>query len=568
MKWTNYQKKNLRSKYMKRSVNVSNVFSLPMIAIGIVTGISPSFALAFQIDTGESDVRLRWDNTLKYSNAFRVKDQSEKLISNPNTDDGDRNFDQGLISNRVDLLSELDLVYKGFGARVSGAAWYDSVYHNSNDNDSPLTANQGPVNNNKFLDDTEELHGQKAELLDAFVFGRGSIGETRLSFRAGQYAQQWGETLFFGTNGIAGGQAPVDVIKGLSVPGTQFKELIRPTEQLSASIQPSEDLLISVYYQTEWEKTRLPGVGSYFSSNDLLDAGGNHFLFGQVIAPGEIPANALYLNRGPDLDPKNSGQGGIQIRFRLPNGRTDYGIYAIRYHDKTPQLYIQPGTSVDESGRMGSYFLAYQEDVRAYGISANHTFGNLNLGVEVSARRNTALVNDGVTLAPGVIPSRDDPLYPVGNSVHANVSAFWTLPVTSFFSEASLLAEVAWNKLTSISDNPEALAAEATKQSVAIRFLFTPTYRQVLSGLDLDLPIGVGYTPRGTSSVVSSFGPEHGGDITLGVNATYLNTWKASLNMTHYFGPEDTGTDELGRLTFKQTLKDRDFIALSVQRTF
>jgi len=72
-------------------------------------------------------------------------------------------------------------------------------------------------------------------------FRSGSIGENRLAFRAGQYALQWGETLFFGANGIAGGQAPVDVIKALSVPGTQFKELIRPTEQLSASIQPSQD---------------------------------------------------------------------------------------------------------------------------------------------------------------------------------------------------------------------------------------------------------------------------------------------------------------------------------------
>lgn len=549
---------------MKRGSNVFNVFSMSVSAIVIAAGISPSSVSAFQIDTGQSDVRLRWDNTLKYSNAFRLKDQSEKLISNPNTDDGDRNFDQGIISNRVDLLSELDLVYKGFGARVSGAAWYDSVYHNSNDNDSPFTSNQGPVDNNEFFDDTEELHGQKAEVLDAFVFGRGSIGESRLAFRAGQYALQWGETLFFGTNGIAGGQAPVDVIKGLSVPGTQFKELIRPTEQVSVSIQPNQNLLISAYYQTEWEKTRLPGVGSYFSSNDLFDVGGNRFLLGQ----GNTPANAIYLKRGPDLDPKNSGQMGIQLRFRLPNGRTDYGLYAIRYHDKTPQLYIQPGVGADGGNVLGRYFLAYQEDTRAYGVSANHTFGNLNLGIEVSTRRNAALVNDGVTLAPGVTPDRDDPLYPVGNSLHANLSAFWTLPVTPLFREASFIGEVAWNKLTSISENSEALADRATRQAVSTRFVFTPTYRQVLSGLDLNVPFGVGYTPKGTSSVVSAFGPEHGGDISLGVNATYLNVWRAGVNLTHYFGPEDTGTDQLGRLTFKQTLKDRDFIALSVQRTF
>lgn len=566
MKLKTFSTKKFKARHMNRCIDAFNVFfmSLPV----IVTGVCAPSASAFEIDTGQSDVQLRWDNTLKYSNAFRLKDQSGRLISDPNSDDGDRNFDKGIISNRLDLLSELDIAYKDFGARVSGAAWYDSVYHRSNDNDSQFTSNKGPVDNNEFVNATEKLHGQKAEFLDAFVFGRGSIGENRLAFRAGQYALQWGETLFFGTNGIAGGQAPVDVIKALSVPGTQFKELIRPTEQLSASIQPSQDFLIAVYYQTEWEKTRLPGVGSYFSSNDLFDAGGNRFLFGQIAAPGEIPANALYLERNPDLDPKNSGQGGVQLRFRLPSGTTDYGLYAIRYHDKAPQLYIQPGAGADGASRVGSYFLAYQNDIDSYGVSANHTFGNLNLATEISARRNTALVNDGVTLAPGVTPGRNDPLYPVGNSAHANLSAFWTLPVSPVFREASVLGEVAWNKLTSVSRNPEALAARATPQAVATRIVFTPTYRQVLSGLDLDVPIGVGYASKGTSSVVSAFGPDHGGDVSFGANVTYLNVWKVGINLTHYFGSEDTGADEAGRLTFKQTLKDRDFIALSVQRTF
>lgn len=534
----------------------------------IAAGLNASSASAFEIPTRQSALQLRWDNTLKYSDGFRIKNQSRTLVSDPNSDDGDRNFDKGLISNRLDLLSELDLVYKGFGARASAAAWYDSMYHRSNDNDSPLTSNRGPLEHDEFPDATKKLHGQKAEVLDAFVFGQGSIGASRLAFRAGQYALQWGETLFFGTNGIAGGQAPVDVIKALSVPGTQFKELIRPTQQLSLSIQPNQYFLVAAYYQLEWDKTRLPGVGSYFSSNDLFDAGGNRFLFGQLVAPGAIPANALYLKRRSDLDPRNSGQGGIQMRFHLPNDSTDYGLYAIRYHDKTPQLYLQPGAGADGANVLGSYFLAYQEDVRAYGVSANHTFGNLNLGAEFSTRRNTALTNDGVTVPAGVSPSRSHPLYPVGNSVHFNLSALWTLPVTPLFREANFTGEVAWNKLTSITKNPEALSARATPQAVSTRFLFTPTYRQVLSGLDLDVPFGVGYTPKGTSSVVSAFGPDNGGDISLGVHATYLNSWSANINFTHYFGAEDTATDKFGRLTFKQALKDRDFVAFSVQRTF
>lgn len=546
-----------------RGASVLARAAAPKALSALASVLCASSAFCFEIDTGNPDLTLRWDNTVKYSNAFRLKDQSDVLTRNPNGDDGDRNFGRGLISNRLDLLSDLDLTYKNFGARVSGAAWYDTIYHQSTNNDSWASNNALSTNERHFPEATRDLHGQKAELLDAFVFGRGTIGDTRWAFRLGQYALQWGESLFFGANGIAGGQAPVDVIKALSVPGTQFKELIRPTEQVSLSLQPSANLLFAAYYQTEWEPTRLPGVGSYFSSSDILDKGGKRLLLG---APPLDP-NAIYFQRGHDLDAKNSGQWGVQVRFRLPNGLTDFGIYAIRYNDKTPQVYLLPGADAN-GARLGRYLLAYQDGVQAYGVSANHTFGALNLAAELSTRHNTALVNDGIVLAPGKVPDRAHPLYPVGDSLHGNLSALWTLPVTDLFREASFLGEVAWNRRIKISDNGNAIAANATRDAVALRAVFTPTYRQVLSGLDLDVPFGVGYSPKGRSSVVSAFGADHGGDLSLGVTATYLSVWKASVNLTHYFGPESASTDAAGLLTFKQSLKDRDFIALSLWRTF
>ncbi|TME25473.1 MAG: DUF1302 domain-containing protein, partial [Chloroflexi bacterium] len=101
-------------------------------------------SLAAPIDVGNPDIELRWDNTVKYSAGIRAKSRSDtltKFVPPPadgsagpaalNGDDGDRNFRRGsLISNRVDLLSELDLVYrKDFGLRVSAAAWYDAAYN-------------------------------------------------------------------------------------------------------------------------------------------------------------------------------------------------------------------------------------------------------------------------------------------------------------------------------------------------------------------------------------------------------------------------------------------------------
>src|SRR4051812_3550789 len=76
-------------------------------------------AHATEITTGNPDLAIRWDNTIKYNYGHRVNGQEASLLKSANFDDGDRNFDKGMVSNRVDLLSEFDVVYqKSFGMRV------------------------------------------------------------------------------------------------------------------------------------------------------------------------------------------------------------------------------------------------------------------------------------------------------------------------------------------------------------------------------------------------------------------------------------------------------------------
>ena len=62
----------------------------------------------------DGDLVIRWDNTLKYGVSYRVADQDNALIDDLNFDDGDRNFDS-FTSNRFDILSEMDVMYKNFG---------------------------------------------------------------------------------------------------------------------------------------------------------------------------------------------------------------------------------------------------------------------------------------------------------------------------------------------------------------------------------------------------------------------------------------------------------------------
>jgi len=153
---------------------------------------------ATSIPTG-SDLEIRWDNTIKYSDGWRVHAQDGYLLSNPNQDDGDRDFARGLISNRIDLLSEFDLKYHDFGLNASAAAWYDTVYNGREDNDSPATFNPVSVPNYHFPRDTRKINGRDAELLNAFIYGKESFGSTTFSFRAGRHTLLWARASSFQT---------------------------------------------------------------------------------------------------------------------------------------------------------------------------------------------------------------------------------------------------------------------------------------------------------------------------------------------------------------------------------
>lgn len=549
-------------------------------------------ALAFQFDTDNPDLKVSWDNTVKYSSAWRLRNPDGALTANPNLNDGDLNFKKGLISNRLDLLSEFDLSYRNVGFRLSGAAWYDAEYNRSNDHPNDGTANQFSVAYNHFPDASRKLHGRKAELLDAFVFGKFDIDEKPATVRAGKHSLVWGESVFFGANAIAGGMMPVDVTKLVSVPNTQFKEAIRPVQQLSGQIQFSPNVSLGGYYQFRWQASRLPAVGSYFSQADTNPDGAEQLLLGLPFPPF-LQSNAFRVD---DQRAKNSGQGGLQLRIRAED--TDYGLYLIRFHNKTfqqvtniglmPVIGVFPGpgcvvpgsvpTGPASCGMPGlpvSYRLAYHEGITAFGGSASHTFGDVNLAVEASIRHNqdlaSSLAMDTSALGGAATNNSSNPAYAVGRTAHINVSALWSLQPTALFREATFIGELAWNRVMSVTKNAAALDPNATRSAVALRLIFEPVYRQVISGLDLSIPVGLGFAPRGSRSM--ALGPgvmpaDGGGDFTIGLNGTYLDGWRGGLSYTHYFGKKRPFLDANNNYSYQQSLKDRDFVAFSLRRTF
>jgi hypothetical protein len=308
----------------------------------------------------------------------------------------------------------------------------------------------------------------------------------------------------------------------------------------------------------------LPGVGSYFSGVDFFDVGGERLLTGPTSADV----------RGQDMNARNSGQGGLQIKWSPVGTGFDFGFYAAQYHDKNPQVVIRPAT--------GSYALAYHENIRTYGASFSTTVGDFNFAGEASVRRNTPLVQTATPDLFGIVPvmfggpaapadNKDNPSYPVGNSAHLNLSTLAGFGPSFIARESTLLGEVAWNRMTSISKNAAMLDPGVTRDAWGMRMVYTPTYRQVLPGLDINVPVGISYFPKGRSAVIAAFGPDKGGDMSIGVNGQYLTVWNFGLTYTHFYGAEGNATAVQGPgsvFTYKQNFKDRDFVSLTVSRTF
>ena len=507
----------------------------------LASAVAPAFGAELYSTDG---LELRWDNTVRLSAAARIGSRSGALIADANADDGDRNFGSGLVSKRFDVLSELDVTHGDFGLRVSASGWYDPAYLEGNDNNSATTFNPLSVPHDRFTHAVRDREGEGTRLLDAFVHGSFDVDDMPVSFRLGRHIQLWGESLFFAENGIAAGQAPLDAVKELAEPAAEAKEIFLPVWQASLSLSPTPGVSIDLYDQFEWRKDLLPGSGSYFSSADFLDAGGErYFLSGD-----------RYLLRGRDLRGSSSGQYGIALQFTSAD--INYGFYALRFNSKEPQVYLHPDDTI-LSGKAGSYQLVYPEGIEIYGASASTYLGDSNIAGEVSLRRNMPLVSGPLAVPAGVDADGDrHPLYAVGDTLHAEVSSVSSFGASALWQRADLSAELAANDRLSVTENVAALEPGRDRFAAALRVTFEPQYFEVLPNLDLSLPIGLGYNVVGKSSTDDAQNAR-AGDMEFGISATFKTVWQANLTMTSFFGPAP-----------RQPLADRDFLSFSVERVF
>lgn len=571
---------------MVKSINKSllaTCIQRALIPAGLVAVCLPFGVQAFQFNT-PTDWQVQWDNTLRYNLGFRVKDVDNRIGNNPSFHQSDYKFsDSGdVVTNRVSLLSELDVVYqRRMGMRVSVSGWKDFAYDDKAETNPgefapgvPYSALQS-YRNGRYSSWTDRYFRQGGEVLDAFVFNNFEVADKPVYLRAGQYTEYWGGTLFFPFQAISYSQGALDVTKLATSPGTEAKEAFLPRPQIGLTAQLSDQWAVSAQYFLGFDPNRTPDGGTFLGGADFLWQGPD-FLATPVTIPG-LGTFVSRLPHGRDSEPEDINDNyGLRAMWTPSDGSGVLGMYYRHFDEAQPWA---PWLTF-ANGRPASYRLAYNEGVDLFGLSYDTNIGNNSTSFDLSYRRNTAL------------NSRSSPLVPTedggarGNVINAVGNIIVPLSRSALWDTGTLTAEMAYAHLLSVTDNEELYFGEdepicvggkwkgcSTKNWVAVAARFEPQWLQVFPGVDLSMPISDTYGVYGNAAQLS--GTNQGThvysagvkasirqklDVTLAYNGFYARTSGRAVTpsgKSYYAG----GNGPIG-------LNDRDWVSLTLKTSF
>lgn len=495
----------------ERSEDQAMTFRLHALAAALALWCGASVGM--EIESADPDLRMRWDNTIRYNLGVRLEGQDPRILASNSYDESDAKFGKhDIVTNRIDLLSEFDLSYKRqFGARISGTAWYDHAY-----DDHKATAPAGGVTsyyNDEYNSKVKRyLNGPSGELLDAFAWTNFDLGPVPVNVKLGRHAIVWGEGLLIGAHAISYSQAPIDGQKAVASPGIETKEVFLPLNQLSFKAQVTSDLTLAGQYFLEWKETRAPNSGAYLTGADT--------------APNVDRLNiaaGFAADKVAPVKPGNTGNWGLSARLNVAAIDATIGLYYRRFNDYNPENGIQfrsftqlvpgdPATTVPATFRF-----VYPQDTKMIGLSFARALGPISFGSEISYRRNAALNTVGSYV------STDLDTGARGNTLHAVANGVYLLPKTPLWDTGNLVVELAYSHLQKVTTNAQLYKGKGTPACVKtgtsgatalpgdesdgcssrdfyqMAVNFAPQYLGILPSWDLTVPISVNYGIKGVA---------------------------------------------------------------------
>lgn len=298
---------------------------------------------AAAVDFEKGELEGSWDTTLSWGTQFRLDDPDPRLIGLPsggsafsvNGDDGNLNYDTGLISNVFKITTELELRYRNVGGFIRYRGFYD---FENEDSDRERTA---------LTPEALDRVGSRSDILDAFFWVKFDLGNNPAELRFGEQVLSWGESTFIqgGINVIN----PVDV-SAIRVPGAELRDALLPEGMVSASFGLSQNASFEGFWLYDWGQTRIDPPGSYWSTNDFAGPGGDTvFLgFGDSADDFTFPGTDrpfLGVPRDADVRASEGGQFGLALRLFAPSlNDTEFGFFYVNYHSRLPTINGRTGT--------------------------------------------------------------------------------------------------------------------------------------------------------------------------------------------------------------------------------
>jgi hypothetical protein len=580
--------------------------------------------MAWQIDTGNDDWSVRWDNTVKFNYALRAERpnadvylQGDNASTGILADDGDLGWDQwDTISTRFDLLSEFDAVWKDrFGVRVSAAAWYDYAYEGRTDFPAAnpylggrntwggLTTAPGELN-----DAGKDLHYLGGEVLDAFVFLNFNVGDAFVNARLGRHTIYWGNTLLFqgAVHGVASAMVPLDVSKAFTVPGSEAQELFLPTNKLSTVVQLTPNLTFNAFYSLEWRETRLPARGSYLSPAEILGEDPELLMLAPGI-PGVLPR--IGEDKIADGEPDDSGDWGINFQYYFTKWDFEAQAFYLNYSSNIPDGLVgtldfgaavatfgaagvppfsmfhptfatPPDVLASDALGIGRWKWNYKDDIDLYGFSLAKEIAGVSFALEYVRRDNAPLRQDlGASIQ--IIANVPDPLQPilgpgfdidassssnypgpVGSTNHVIVNAFGLLNSSALWDGGAYIVEFVASETDKVDSDP-----------------YNLLHRKIRTG-DWSTGLSVNFIPEyyqvfpgvdlkiplsvaytfNNEPAIGNGGNPGTGTASVGAEFNIKQLWFVSARYNMFFGDAEAGL--LGLVT------DRDNIAFTIKRTF
>jgi hypothetical protein len=641
-------------------------FALRAVAVGAAL-CAMGAGQAAEIATDNPDLAIRFDNTIKYNYANRISSQNAAILKSVNNDDGDRNFNKGTVSNRVDLLTEFDLVYKkSMGLRVSAAGWYDAAY-SSLDNQNVASSNHLGADRKPAIGLSpyaSRYHkGLSGEILDAFVFAGFDVADMPVNVKLGQHTLYWGESVLSPIHGINYGQSAIDLIKGYSVPGSDAKELFLPRPALSVQVTPTPELSIAAQTFFKYKPARAPESGSFLGFYDYAFQGGESFNLSGLGLPSAF--------RTRDSVPHNTGDFGVSARWSPDWLDGTMGLYLRKTSDLLPQANLRlaglpsalfgqnsplvaanaqkaaaaviaaggtaaaaqaaaqqagaatatavgnatctaaiPGAAVVGAnclfypttlGGASQYQLEYGSDINLLGLSLSKSVAGISVGADLSYRRNMPLASTAALLMPvGTNPALMASLNAMlkgqlvvnaatqpgagevsgarGNTLHGVLNFLGTTAQTPLFDASTWIAELTWNHVGAVTQGAQFYKGrdnytgidKVSKDFFGVALSFSPTWFQVMPGIDMTMPLNYSVGLSGNSAVLSG-GNKHAGNYSAGLGLDLYQKYRIDLKYVDFFGPLAVDpasggvTSSAGLMPF---LKDRGFLALTLKTTF